>query len=539
MTNVIGESSTMDIDLLYTTENFIPGNNPDLLRIATYNILKFRGFPSRKAQQFFTQNNRFNFFERVMFSLNADVIVMQEVSSAAMVKALAKRLNMNAGFIPGSENSPENGGAILSRYPIKEFISFNNTKDRNGKVIFSRYFCRATISIRPDLDIMVYGTHLIPNTDITGERHRLLEVKTILSILKSEKLSNVPQFLMGDFNTGRNSSVIDYILRNGLYDSFVACGEGEGLTCNSVKLYVCVDYIFLEQTWATNLISAGPVINRWTSPNFADSISASDHLPYCISCKIPEIKKATPQRKSTNKDFSFSLNGTSYLMKWIPPGKFMMGSNYSYLNEQPIHRVIITQGFWMLEHEVTQGLWKSVMGNNPSYFKGNDNFSVEQVSWDDCKNFIKTMRKKFPGGLFDLPTEAEWEYAARADGTGNSNGKSDSILNSIAWYDENSGGKTHPIKKKDQNAWGLYDMLGNVYEWCKDEYVENAYTKPIFSDPIIHNENINEYVLRGGCWLCEHWNIRASDRYGRPHDYRNFTVGFRFILRSQTTPTQK
>jgi formylglycine-generating enzyme required for sulfatase activity len=175
----------------------------------------------------------------------------------------------------------------------------------------------------------------------------------------------------------------------------------------------------------------------------------------------------------------------------IPAGSFMMGSDKCD-NEKPIHKVTISQDFWLQKTEVTQAQWQAVMGNNPSNFKGN-NLPVETVSWDDAQEFIKKLNAKGEG-TYRLPTEAEWEYAARAGTTGDYAGN----LDSMAWYSANSDMKTHPIGQKQANAWGLYDMHGNVWEWCEDWY--DSYPSGTVTDPT--GAASGSYrVIRGSCWF--------------------------------------
>ena len=161
---------------------------------------------------------------------------------------------------------------------------------------------------------------------------------------------------------------------------------------------------------------------------------------------------------------------------WCPPGEFLMGSPVDEKNrefDERQHRVKISCGFYLGKFEVTQAQWERVMGSNPSGFKNaGRNAPVENVSWDDCQAFCR----KAGSGL-RLPTEAEWEYACRAGTTGAFAGDVDRI----AWYDDNGGSTTHPVGQKLQNAWGLYDMCGNVREWCADGY--GAYPADAVTDP--------------------------------------------------------
>ena len=223
--------------------------------------------------------------------------------------------------------------------------------------------------------------------------------------------------------------------------------------------------------------------------------------------------------------------GVSLELVGIPPGEFVMGSPSSeahrYDNEGPQHRVQITQGFWMGKYEVTQAQWQSVMGNNPRWFTGDGKLPVEQVSWDDCQEFVKKLSQRV-GGTFRLPTEAEWEYACRAgSSTAYCFGDDESRLGDYAWYDENSGNETHPVGQKKPNAWGLYDMHGNVYEWCGDWFGD--YPSGAVTDPTGPSSG-SRRVVRGGGWNGGPWICRSADRIRSSPVYRYDLHGFRVAL---------
>jgi formylglycine-generating enzyme required for sulfatase activity len=166
------------------------------------------------------------------------------------------------------------------------------------------------------------------------------------------------------------------------------------------------------------------------------------------------------------------INSISMDFVLIPAGEFTMGSEYDD-DEQPVHNVKIKTPFYLGMYSVTQREWKTVMGDNPSYFEGDD-LPVECVSWDDVQEFIKKLNTKEGTDQYRLPSEAEWEYASRAGTTTRySFGDSDSKLGEYAWYEDNSDRKTHPVGEKKPNQWGLFDMHGNVWEWMQDTYHED------------------------------------------------------------------
>ncbi len=201
-------------------------------------------------------------------------------------------------------------------------------------------------------------------------------------------------------------------------------------------------------------------------------------------------------------------------MVWCPPGTFTMGGNGD-MDKTP-HHVTLTKGFWMGKYEVTQSQWKSVMGNNPSYHKGDD-LPVESVSWNGCQEFCKKT------GL-QLPTEAQWEYACRAGSTGEYAGTG--ILDDMGWYRDNSDVETHPVGTKRPNVWGLYDMHGNVCEWCADWYGDYP------SGPVTDQQGppSGSYrVLRGGSWYNYAYGCSSSFRLGNSPSNANVDLGFRLV----------
>ncbi|MGL1862274.1 MAG: SUMF1/EgtB/PvdO family nonheme iron enzyme [Pseudodesulfovibrio sp.] len=209
---------------------------------------------------------------------------------------------------------------------------------------------------------------------------------------------------------------------------------------------------------------------------------------------------------------------------WVLGGCFQMGSNYRADDEKPVHEVCL-DSFWMGKYEVTQSEWIRVMGNNSSYSKSDRN-PVEQVSWDDAQVFIKELNTK-GNDTFRLPTEAEWEYAARSGGQ-REKLVSDSDVDRVAWHSGNSGSRTHPVGTKAANDLGLYDMYGNVWEWCQDIYSPSAYSSHSRRNPIYRGEGDGR-VVHGGGYGTYPKNVRSTNRYRyKPSDTFNH-LGFRLL----------
>jgi formylglycine-generating enzyme required for sulfatase activity len=266
---------------------------------------------------------------------------------------------------------------------------------------------------------------------------------------------------------------------------------------------------------------------------------------------------------------AFTLSEATQRLRWIPPGRFWMGSPEDetvglaqeawerewFEKEHPRHEVIITRGFWLFDTPCTQTLWEAVMGGNPSRFKSGDH-PVEQVSWEDAQRFIDTINACLPGLELSLPTEAQWEHACRA-GTETAlyNGPIEILgernapaLDPIAWYGGNSGVEfelkgghdssywaevqypnsisgTHPVGRKKPNRWGLYDMLGNVWEWCADGVREYEDRREV--DPQGPMSSGAARVIRGGSWYDIARSCRSAYRSRDTPVIRSLILGFR------------
>ena len=222
-------------------------------------------------------------------------------------------------------------------------------------------------------------------------------------------------------------------------------------------------------------------------------------------------------------------------MVYIPSGKFTMGSppeEKGYENERPQIKDVNVSAICMGKYEVTQTQWQAIMGNNLSYFKDNLQNPVDTVSWDDAQEFCKKLSQK-AGREFRLPSEVEWEYACRAGTTtAYSFGDNASLLGEYAWYTDNSGSKTHPVGQKKPNPWGLYDMHGNVWEWCQDSYEKYGGESDLIrkTGKAITKENNNRsYLLRGGSWGNNAQACRSAFRLGNNARFQDDSLGFRVV----------
>ena len=227
------------------------------------------------------------------------------------------------------------------------------------------------------------------------------------------------------------------------------------------------------------------------------------------------------------KQFKDPVTGMEFV--FVKGGCFEMGDTFGdgYSYEKPVHDVCVSD-FYMGKYEVTQGQWEVIMGDNPSYFKNcGDNCPVENVSWNDVQEFIERLNSK-TGKKYRLPTEAEWEYAACSGGKREKYAGTNDNPDDYAWHDSNSGKKTHPVGQKRPNGLGLYDMTGNVWEWCSDWCGEDYYASSPKDNP--QGPSSGSYrVLRGGSWFYSPRVIRASNRGIDFPSFRLIYNGFRLL----------
>ena len=256
-----------------------------------------------------------------------------------------------------------------------------------------------------------------------------------------------------------------------------------------------------------------------------------------VSCSGDDDDDVTPETDPTpeKENRTFKVGGVEFTMVYVEGGTFMMGSDYAdayFDNEKPVHQVTLSDDYYIGQTEVTQALWTAVMGSNPSHFKGN-NLPVEEVSWNDCQEFIGRLNQ-ITGENFSLPTEAQWEFAARGGNYSKGykySGSNDS--DAVTWY-ENTGNKTHPVGTKQANELGIYDMSGNVWEWCYDWY--GPYSSAAVTDPSGPSSG-SDRVNRGGSWGNNATSCRCSYRYHYSPRSANYYLGLRLV--SQSLPLKE
>lgn len=236
-------------------------------------------------------------------------------------------------------------------------------------------------------------------------------------------------------------------------------------------------------------------------------------------------KRKVPKGPLPGKAFTEPVTGMEFV--WVPGGCYQMGNIFGDVDsgEMPRHEVCVA-GFWMGRTEVTQGQWQRIMGNNPSGFKKGVNYPVEQVSWDDAQDYIRKLNNKSGKG-YRLPSEAEWEYAAQSGAKQEMYAGGN--LDAVAWYDGNSGGSTHPVAQKRANGIGIYDIIGNVLEWCQDWYGRNYYNISPRSNPRGPSTG-SDRVVRGGSWNLNAGYCRSTLRCRSVPDNRGNSLGFRLVL---------
>ena len=265
-------------------------------------------------------------------------------------------------------------------------------------------------------------------------------------------------------------------------------------------------------------------------------LAAAAAIVLLICCDSGTLRSAegqTSAKADLPKELTLDLgSGVKLDLVLIPAGKFLMGSPLTEAkrdSDETQHEVTISQPFYMGKHLVTQEQYEKVTGLSPSKYKGAKN-PVEKVNWDDAQIFCKKLSTT-SGKEVRLPTEAQWEYACRAGSTtAYCFGDSDETLDQYAWYSANSKSTTHAVGEKKPNAWGLYDMHGNLWEWCQDLYVDKYYSESPKVDPQGPAKGTGAHVLRGGSWYTSTWDCRSAYRYWGWPGWHEPYDGFRVVV---------
>ncbi len=243
----------------------------------------------------------------------------------------------------------------------------------------------------------------------------------------------------------------------------------------------------------------------------------------CPHCRQPSV----PVEDAPQAVFLDPVCGME--MVYIPGGNYQMGDTLGagMENEYPVHQVALA-GFYIARFPVTQGQWQRLIPENPSRFQG-ERRPVEQVTWNEARRFAELLTQAQPDGCrFDLPTEAQWEYAARSGGKDELYAGG-SEIQAVAWFGENSNGQSHDVGLKNPNGLELFDMSGNVWEWCRDTFMADAYANHATRDPYVDAAG-EDRVIRGGSWHLDAWSARCARRFSCSCDYLGGGLGFRLIM---------
>lgn len=293
----------------------------------------------------------------------------------------------------------------------------------------------------------------------------------------------------------------------------------------------------LDEAGGCSELLRGHLANALASEPAKRTITAAElalHLREYVATPEPERARRVSGWSERGRDIfgrwsTFRIGQLEHRMRWIEPGKFSMGARGAadmsqvdpgWRRCEPVHTVMLSRGFWLAETECTQALWRAVMDSNPSKHLHDDN-PVEMVSWVQVHRFLVKLNELVGGPAFCLPTEAQWEYACRAD---SSNARR--LLGEIAWYSDNTRDHPMPVRLKLANPWGLHDTLGNVWEWCDDG--PRVYGPDAVVDPVGPLDRSEMRVIRGGGFLSsKHFGVRAADRFAVAKQTTDLRVGFR------------
>lgn len=370
--------------------------------------------------------------------------------------------------------------------------------------------------------------------DLPGEYRYLALEQANIATAAWLKSNNLPSDKIFDVNNDEDCQLLKRII----YQEDKPLFEALQRLLDKIKDAEAIEDSQTEKI--SRLLQSWQFLNRW------GTIAQLPQLENTQQKKeiIQETEKVTQQKKEIIQESSFSnfteilLNDIKLEMIAIPAGEFMMGSNqYNSANsEKPIHQVKL-QGFYIGKYAITQWQYQAIMGHNPSHFKG-DYRPVEKVTWHNAVEFCRKLSEK-TGKTYQLPSEAQWEYACRAGTTTKwCFGDNPSQLGEYAWYEVNSSQQTHPVGEKKPNQWGIYDMHGNVWEWCADTWHPNYQGAPTDGSVwggTINNDNYSRFLLRGGSWNNSAYGCHSLYRNSFTRYYSNEVIGFRVVCLLEKT----
>ena len=459
--------------------------------------------------------------------------------------------------VSGNGEFHYNDECTLTATPNPDYAFVNFTK--NGTVISSQNPCRFNVTESAEY-VAHFQSTLLP-----------------LSVTAIANPSTIPlgssSILTANATGGNGNYTYNWTPTTGLNNSHVQSPTATPTTTTNYTVTVSSNgqtatadvtvYVVRPPTNLSKTVNGNNVILSWTAPNtytsfkiyrnntliksnytsttYTDPNLSAGTYNYYVTAMYNNVESPPSNTVSatisSGGNQTFTVNGVSFTMKRVQGGTFWMGAqstnpngqNYdsdAYSDESPVHSVTVST-FYMGETEVTQELWQAVMGSNPSYFSGT-NRPVEQVSWNMIVNEFIPALNALTGRNFRLPTEAEWEYAARGGSQGHGYKYAGSnMVGNVAWYYENSNNQTHPVATKSPNELGLYDMSGNVYEWCSDRY--GNYSSGSQTNPQGPSSG-SDRVLRGGSWYSGARNCRVSNRFNYYPGYSISRAGFRLCL---------
>ena len=489
-------------------------------------------------------------------------VYIRQVASA--LSYLHDRNTMHLDVKPSNVLIDKEGNAVLIDFGISKHYDYAGHQTSSTPVGISKgyapieQYSQSTLEFNPATDIYSLGATLYKLlTGNTPTEASLLVSNPKLLIFPSsvsEPMAALIRRCMSPSLDARPQSISEFL---GMLDDALAASTGDETKVDSEDDATTVifgnDKVDVDlgdktrtpsekkksRRWlwwllaAVILVVAG-VVALMSSRSGGESTEHSGREHVLEQAKLEAEKaKAEQKMKQSASEASYSngvlrVKGVEYPMVYVAGGEFSMGSNSVYSNEQPVHTVSL-DGYSIGKYEVTQELWEAVMGSNPSYCKG-PRKPVENVSWNDCDEFIRKLNS-MTGQNFRLPTEAEWEYAARGGRNQDPYMYSGSdTVGAVAWYYGNSGSQTHEVGGKSPNSLGIYDMSGNVYEWCYDAYSSDYYSKSPTNNPKNEGSAGSFRVLRGGSWNFNAFHCQVSYRAEGAPDFRISRNGFRLYL---------